>query len=143
MKRYILLLLLSLGIGYAQAGHFKVLFVNDANLKYTNGKIVKVGDTFSDANDIAWQKEKQAVLSRPSILTPRSRFSSWAVSSRARLVSMPLSIRSASPPTMPPVCPPSNRIPSMASSTMNTCCSIPLRFPSRKASRSMTRATSR
>ena len=61
MKRYILLLLLSLGIGYAQAGHFKVLFVNDANLKYTNGKIVKVGDTFSDANDIAWQKEKQAV----------------------------------------------------------------------------------
>ena len=61
MKRYILLLVLSLGISYVYAGNFKVLFVNDANLKYTNGKAVKVGDTFKTADDIKWQKDKQAV----------------------------------------------------------------------------------
>lgn len=61
MNRYILLLLLSLGLGVARAESYKVLFVNDANLKYTNGKVVKVGDTFKSAQDINWQKEKQAV----------------------------------------------------------------------------------
>ena len=54
MKRLVLLLLLSLGISYVHAGNFKVLFVNDANLKYTNGKVVKVGDTFKSAEDINW-----------------------------------------------------------------------------------------
>ena len=61
MKRYILLLVLSLGISYATAANFKVLFVNDATLKYTNGKAVKVGDTFKSAEDINWQKDKQAI----------------------------------------------------------------------------------
>ena len=61
MKRIILLLVLSLGINYVYAGNFKVLFVNDASLKYTNGKAVKVGDTFKAAEDINWQKDKQAV----------------------------------------------------------------------------------
>jgi len=61
MKRLVLLLLLSLGISYVQAGNFKVLFVNDASLKYTNGKVVKVGDTFKSAEDINWQKDKQAI----------------------------------------------------------------------------------
>lgn len=61
MKRFFLLLVLSLGISYVYAGNFKVLFVNDANLKYTNGKAVKVGDTFKAAEDINWQKDKQAV----------------------------------------------------------------------------------
>lgn len=61
MKRLTLLLLLALGISYANAGNYKVLFVNDASLKYTNGKAVKVGDTFKSADDINWQKEKQAV----------------------------------------------------------------------------------
>ena len=61
MKRLVLLLLLSLGISYVHAGNFKVLFVNDASLKYTNGKVVKVGDTFTDVNAIKWQKDKQAV----------------------------------------------------------------------------------
>ena len=61
MKRLVLLLLLSLGISYAHAGNYKVLFVNDASLKYTNGKVVKVGDTFKSAEDINWQKDKQAI----------------------------------------------------------------------------------
>ena len=38
MKKIVLLLLLSIGISYVQADNFKVLFVNDASLKYTNGK---------------------------------------------------------------------------------------------------------
>jgi hypothetical protein len=61
MKRLILLLLLGLGISYANAGKFKVLFVNDASLTYTNGKPVKVGDTFGSAEEVNWQKEKQAI----------------------------------------------------------------------------------
>ena len=61
MKRLIVLLLLSLGISYVHAGNYKVLFVNDASLKYTNGKVVKVGDTFKSAEDINWQKDKQAI----------------------------------------------------------------------------------
>ena len=61
MERLVLLLLLSLGISYVHAGNFKVLFVNDASLKYTNGKVVKVGDTFKSAEDINWQKDKQAI----------------------------------------------------------------------------------
>ena len=61
MKRLVLFLLLSLGISFVHAGNFKVLFVNDASLKYTNGKVVKVGDTFKSAEDINWQKDKQAI----------------------------------------------------------------------------------
>lgn len=61
MNRLILLLCLSLGISYASAGNYKVLFVNDANLKYNNGKSVKVGDTFKGAEEINWQKDKQAI----------------------------------------------------------------------------------
>lgn len=61
MNRIILLLCLSLGISYASADNFKVLFVNDASLQYANGKQVKVGDTFSDAKTIKWEKDKQAV----------------------------------------------------------------------------------
>ena len=54
MKKLVLLLLFSIGISYVYAGKFKVLFVNDASLKYTNGKVVKVGDTFKSAEDINW-----------------------------------------------------------------------------------------
>ena len=61
MKKLVLLLLFSIGISYVYAGKFKVLFVNDASLKYTNGKVVKVGDTFKSAEDINWQKDKQAI----------------------------------------------------------------------------------
>lgn len=61
MKKIVLLLLLSIGISYVQADNFKVLFVNDASLKYTNGKAVKVGDSFKSVEDINWQKDKQAV----------------------------------------------------------------------------------
>ena len=61
MKKLVLLLLLSIGISYVHADSFKVLFVNDASLKYTNGKAVKVGDTFKSAEDINWQKDKQAI----------------------------------------------------------------------------------
>ena len=61
MKRLVLLLLFSFGISYVHAGNFKVLFVNDASLKYTNGDVVKVGDIFKNAEDINWQKDKQAI----------------------------------------------------------------------------------
>jgi hypothetical protein len=61
MKKLVLLLLLSIGISYVHADSFKVLFVNDTSLKYTNGKAVKVGDTFKSAEDINWQKDKQAI----------------------------------------------------------------------------------
>jgi hypothetical protein len=44
-----------------KADSFKVLFVNDATLKYVNGKNVKVGDIFSNVQDIQWEKDKQAV----------------------------------------------------------------------------------
>ena len=60
MKR-LLPLLLSLGLNIAQADNFKVLYVNDSNLTYKNGKSVKVGDVFKEANEILWKKEKQAV----------------------------------------------------------------------------------
>ena len=56
-----LILSLSMGIGYACADDYKVLFINDANLKFTDGRKVKVGDVFKDAKDISWQKEKQAI----------------------------------------------------------------------------------
>ena len=62
MKKLVLLLLFSIGISYVYAGKFKVLFVNDASLKYTNGKVVKVGDTFKSAEDINWQKDKQQMI---------------------------------------------------------------------------------
>ena len=61
MKKFLLLVCLLLSLIIAQADDFKVLFVNDNNLKYVNGKVVKVGDTFTDVNDIDWKKEKQAV----------------------------------------------------------------------------------
>ena len=48
-------------IGQLSADNYKVLFVNDANLKFSNGKTVHVGDVFSDVKDINWEKEKQAV----------------------------------------------------------------------------------
>ena len=43
------------------ADNYQVIFVNDASLKFSNGKTVHVGDVFSDVKDINWQKEKQAV----------------------------------------------------------------------------------
>ena len=61
MKRILSIMLLSLGLNMAYADDFKVLLVNDASLKYKNGKTVKVGDVFKSAEDINWQKEKQAV----------------------------------------------------------------------------------
>ena len=61
MKRLILLSCLGMWLSYASADNYKVLFVNDANLTYNNGKAVKVGDTFSDVDAIKWQKDKQAV----------------------------------------------------------------------------------
>jgi len=44
-----------------KADSFKVLYVNDSNLKYVNGKNVKVGDIFSNVQDILWEKDKQAI----------------------------------------------------------------------------------
>lgn len=61
MKRITILLWLSMCIGQLSADNYKVLFVNDANLKFSNGKTVHVGDVFSDVKDINWEKEKQAV----------------------------------------------------------------------------------
>lgn len=61
MKRITLLLWLSMCIGQMSADNYKVIFVNDASLKFSNGKTVHVGDVFSDVKDINWQKEKQAV----------------------------------------------------------------------------------
>lgn len=61
MKRILSFLILSMWLNNAHADNFKVLFVNDSNLKYKNGKTVKVGDIFKEANDILWEKEKQAV----------------------------------------------------------------------------------
>lgn len=61
MRKLLLLLSLTLGINQMKADSFKVLFVNDATLKYVNGKNVKVGDIFSDVQDILWEKDKQAI----------------------------------------------------------------------------------
>lgn len=61
MRKLLLLLSLALGINMMKADSFKVLFVNDASLKYVNGKQVKVGDIFSNVQDIQWEKEKQAI----------------------------------------------------------------------------------
>jgi hypothetical protein len=61
MRKLLLLLSLTLGINQMKADSFKVLFVNDATLKYVNGKNVKVGDIFSNVQDIQWEKDKQAV----------------------------------------------------------------------------------
>ena len=61
MKRITLLLWLSMCIGQMSADNYQVIFVNDASLKFSNGKTVHVGDVFSDVKDINWQKEKQAV----------------------------------------------------------------------------------
>ena len=61
MKRLLLLSCLGMWLSYASADNYKVLFVNDANLTYNNGKAVKVGDTFSDVDAIKWQKDKQAI----------------------------------------------------------------------------------
>lgn len=46
---------------YADDGNYKVLYVNDTNLKYTDGKPVKNGDVIRDIDAIKWDKEKQAV----------------------------------------------------------------------------------
>lgn len=61
MKRILSIMLLSLGLNVAYADDFKVLLVNDASLKYKNGKTVKIGDVFKSAEDINWQKDKQAI----------------------------------------------------------------------------------
>lgn len=61
MKRITILLWLSMCIGQMSADNYQVIFVNDASLKFSNGKTVHVGDVFSDVKDINWQKEKQAV----------------------------------------------------------------------------------
>ena len=61
MKRLLSLLLLSLWLHNALADNYKVLYVNDPNLKFKNGKTVKVGDIFKEISDILWVKEKQAV----------------------------------------------------------------------------------
>ena len=61
MKRFLFLLSLMLAVSHVQADDFKVLFVNDTQLSFVNGKSVKVGDVFSDVKEIVWTKEKQAV----------------------------------------------------------------------------------
>ena len=61
MKRIAILLWLSMCIGQLSADNYKVLVVNDASLKFSNGKVVRVGDVFSDVKEINWEKEKQAV----------------------------------------------------------------------------------
>ena len=60
MKK-LLLLILFVPIGKVVADDFKVLFVNDKDLKFVNGKNIKIGDIFSDVRDINWEREKQAV----------------------------------------------------------------------------------
>ena len=49
MKRLLSVMLLSLGLNMANADNYKVLLVNDASLKYKNGKTVKV-----DLQDTTW-----------------------------------------------------------------------------------------
>ncbi len=61
MKRLLMLISVSLWINCVYATDYKVLFVNDANLKYRDGRTVKKGDIISDANTIKWEKERQAV----------------------------------------------------------------------------------
>ena len=61
MKRITILLWLSMCIGQMSADNYKVLKVNDANLKFSNGKTVHIGDVFSDVKDIDWKEDKQAV----------------------------------------------------------------------------------
>lgn len=61
MKRITILLWLSMCLGHLSADEYKVLFVNDTNLKFSNGKTIHVGDVFSDEKDIIWEKERQAV----------------------------------------------------------------------------------
>lgn len=61
MKRIIILLWLCMCIVQMSADKYKVLYVNDASLKFTNGKTIHVGDVFSDEKDILWEKERQAV----------------------------------------------------------------------------------
>ena len=62
MKRITILLWLSMCIGQMSADNYKVLKVNDANLKFSNGKTVHVGDVFSDVKDIDWKEDKQAAV---------------------------------------------------------------------------------
>lgn len=62
MKRIAILLWLSMMcVAQLSADNYKVLVVNDASLKFSNGKAVRVGDVFSDVKEINWEKEKQAV----------------------------------------------------------------------------------
>lgn len=61
MKRNLFLISLILWNSLCLAGNYRVLYVNDASLKFVDGKVIKVGDVFSDAKDIKWEKEKQAV----------------------------------------------------------------------------------
>lgn len=61
MKRFLFLLSLILAVIQILADDYKVLFVNDNNLRFVNGKIVKVGAIFSDVKDIDWKMEKQAI----------------------------------------------------------------------------------
>ena len=115
MKKLVLLLLFSIGISYVYAGKFKVLFVNDASLKYTNGKVVKVGDTFKSAEDINWQKDKQAIKVFD-----------------AKVVSTHWYHKSAFLPTRQLDCQKTRKTPLWISSRTSTCYLTPLRFLSRR-----------
>lgn len=57
----LLIIALSLWANYVDADSYKILYVNDANLKYNDGRKVQKGDIISDASSIRWEKVKQAV----------------------------------------------------------------------------------
>lgn len=61
MRKLILLTVLSLWAISISAENYKILYINDASLKYNDGRKVEKGDIISDASTIKWEKEKQAV----------------------------------------------------------------------------------
>lgn len=61
MRKLIFLAALSMWASSISAENYKILYINDASLKYNDGRKVEKGDTISDASTIKWEKEKQAV----------------------------------------------------------------------------------
>ncbi len=61
MKKLLIIVVLSLWANLVFADSYKVLYVNDANLTYKDGRKVQKGDVISDASSIKWEKAKQAV----------------------------------------------------------------------------------
>ena len=61
MKKLLIIVVLSLWANLVFADSYKILYVNDANLTYKDGRKVQKGDVISDASSIKWEKAKQAV----------------------------------------------------------------------------------